>query len=496
MLTLRTIFSCNLCRQVTHGQANVLAKKWHANVESMSSEAQNALHGEVQSRVHSRSRSSAPARARRRFVSKLYQNFGKLQPQELGTCQSYKLMLYNEVIGACYPGAFHLLPWGQRAMEKLIRVIDQEMDAVGGQKISMPTLAPDTYWRPTGRWESTGKELFKLQDREGNEFCLGPTHEELITSLVASQCPLSSHQLPQMLYQITRKFRDEMSPKHGLLRGREFEMKDMYTFDTNEETAMDTYHIICDAYDKVFDRIGVPYEKVEGATGNIGGSLSHEFHYLADVGEDRVLLCSKCGLQMNKELTEDKTKEEICRGDKDSCQLTESKGIEVGHCFYLGTKYSSVFNATYTDDADITKPIHMGCFGLGVTRILQASVEVLSKERRLCWPSVLAPYQVCIIPQKEGYQADQYFRLAEEVSDELCSMPHLASEVVIDDRVKFSIGRRIYEASRLGYPYIVVVGKKALSQPCQLEVITAGDGETRFMSRDQLRDLMSTVVTV
>ncbi|KAL8590358.1 hypothetical protein ACOMHN_011572, partial [Nucella lapillus] len=346
MLTFRRFVCVNLHRQLI--QSDLSVKHDLRHVRNLAGDPQNALQGSDQA-----SSSLGPSpRARRRYVSKLYQNFGKLQPQDLGTCHSYKLMLYNEVIGACYSGAFHLLPWGQRALEKLIRLIDQEMDMVGGQKISMPTLAPDTFWKPTGRWESTGKELFKLQDREGQQFCLGPTHEELITSLIASQSPVPSQHLPQMLYQITRKFRDEMSPKHGLLRGREFEMKDMYTFDTDEQAAMETYQLICDAYCNVFDRIGVPYKKVQGSTGNIGGSLSHEFHYLADVGEDSLWLCPKCGLQVNKELAEDKSREELCQNPGEDCKLSESKGIEVGHCFYLGTKYSSVFNATYMDDAE------------------------------------------------------------------------------------------------------------------------------------------------
>ncbi|KAK7100430.1 probable proline--tRNA ligase, mitochondrial [Littorina saxatilis] len=486
MLVFRTIRSPQLCRHMRKGRDIVVVNETISQARNISSDAQEKS-----------ARSPAPAsRTRRRYVSKLYQNFGKLQPEDLGVCKSYKLMLYNEIIGACYPGAFHLLPLGQRAMEKLVRIIDQEMEAVGGQKISMPTLAPDTLWKASGRWESTGKELFSLHDRHENQFCLGPTHEELITSLVASHSPVSFQQLPQLLYQITRKFRDEMSPKHGLLRGREFEMKDMYTFDTNEETAMETYHTVCDAYSNVFDRIRVPYEKVRGSTGNIGGSLSHEFHYVAEAGEDRLLLCLRCGLQVNQEMAEGTSQEDLCQGSREHCQLTESKGIEVGHCFYLGTKYSSVFNATYTDDAENIRPIHMGCFGLGVTRILQAAIEVLSKERQLRWPSSIAPYQVCIIPQKEGYQADLYFRLAEELSDQLSGMPNMAGEVVIDDRTKFTIGRRIYEASRIGYPFVIALGKKALADPCQLEVINTATEETQFLSREQLMDLMSTVVTV
>lgn len=402
-----------------------------------------------------------PKCPRRRYVSMLFQNFGQNQPKELGsTCRSHQLMQYNDVLAPCHPGGFHLLPFGQRALEKLIRIIDSEMDAVGGQKISMPTLAPAEFWKKSGRWESTGAELFTLKDRHEQEYCLGPTHEELLTSLFASICPVSYRRLPQMLYQTTRKFRDEMSPKYGLLRGREFEMK------------------------------------ARGTTGNIGGSLSHEFHYPARVGEDTLMLCDRCGLQINKEMAGDASKEQICKQKGTKCDLMEKTAIEVGHCFYLGTKYSSVFNATYTDNAGEIKVTHMGCFGLGVTRVLQATVEVLSTEKKLRWPSVLAPYQVCIIPQMEGFQEELYFLLAEEVSDRLTEIPHLAGEVVIDDRTQFTIGRRLYEASRLGYPYTLVLGKKALQKPSLIEVHDSSTGETTFLSREQIQDLMQTVKTV
>lgn len=438
-----------------------------------------------------------PKSPRRRYVSMLFQNFGQIQPKELSsTCRSHQLMQYNDVLAPCHPGGFHLLPFGQRALEKLICIIDSEMDAVGGQKISMPTLAPAEFWKKSGRWESTGAELFTLKDRHEQEYCLGPTHEELLTSLFASICPVSYQRLPQMLYQTTRKFRDEMSPKYGLLRGREFEMKDMYTFDTDEQSAMQTYEAVCEAYCRIFDRIGVPYVKAQGTTGNIGGSLSHEFHYPARIGEDTLMLCDRCGLQINKEMAGDASKEQICTQKGTKCDLMEKTAIEVGHCFYLGTKYSSVFNATYTDHAGEIKTTHMGCFGLGVTRVLQATVEVLSTERKLRWPSVLAPYQVCIIPQMEGFQEELYFHLAEEVSDRLTDMPHLAGEVVIDDRTQFTIGRRLYEASRLGYPYTLVLGKKALQKPSLIEVHESSTGETTFLSREQIQDLMQTVKTV
>ncbi|PVD23952.1 hypothetical protein C0Q70_17228 [Pomacea canaliculata] len=457
---------------------------------------------EVRSNGDARSDGVVPRRAvvpggrsPRLYVSKLFLSFGRSEPHDKLACKSQKLMLQNDVMDICHSGAYHLLPLGQRALEKLIRLIDWEMSTVGGQKISMVTIAPADMWRKTGRWESTGKEMFKLQDRHGMEFCLGPTHEELVTSIFASRCPLSYRRLPILLYQISRKFRDEIQPKHGLLRAREFEMKDMYSFHTDEASAMETYHSLCEAYSRIFDRLSVPYVKVRGSTGNIGGSLSHEFHYLAPVGEDKLLLCSHCGVQVNKEMADSVEKD--CLNSGHDCQLQEVSGTEVGHCFYLGTKYSSVFNALFEMQlARSSELTHMGCFGLGVTRILQAGLEVLSSDSHLRWPSLLAPYQVCIIPQKEGFEAEIYAELADDLSDQLTQLPALHGEVVIDDRTQLSIGHRVYDALQIGYPYIVILGKKARGNPCIVEVQNTISGERNFLSRDQLWDLMSSVVTL
>ncbi|WAR24313.1 SYPM-like protein [Mya arenaria] len=221
-----------------------------------------------------------------------------------------------------------------------------------------------------GRWGTD--ELFKLKDRHLTEYCLGPTHEELVTSLVAQFERLSYKRFPLMLYQITRKFRDEMQPKFGLLRGREFEMK------------------------------------VEGATGNIGGKMSHEYHLPASIGEDSLFIC-------------DNTTE-------------------------------------------------MGCYGLGVSRILQAGVEVLHDGESIRWPRLIAPYQVAILPQK-SQDSGPFLKLSDELYDRLCSLPSLRHDVVIDDRVDRTIGWRKNQLNRQGFPYIIVVGKKCQEDPAQYELI-------------------------
>ncbi|XP_018589841.2 putative proline--tRNA ligase, mitochondrial isoform X2 [Scleropages formosus] len=409
------------------------------------------------------------------------------------TCRSQKLMLQGGLIHPSSPGCYCYLPATVRAMEKLVRVIDQEMHAIGGQKLDMPSLCSAELWRRSERWSLMGNELFRLQDRHGAEFCLGPTHEEAVTDLLASQGTLSYRQLPLLLYQVTRKFRDEPKPRFGLLRGREFYMKDMYSFDASEEAAHQTYQAVCQAYDRLFHRLGLRCVKVQADTGNIGGKLSHEFQLPADVGEDTLMICGNCDFSANTETVEPG------RTDCPQCHsgvLIESKGIEVGHTFYLGTKYSTIFNATYYNAQNKPVVAEMGCFGLGVTRILAAAIEVLSSEDAIRWPGLLAPYQVCILPPKRGSKAEDVGSLAEDLCCGLEELPNLKGEVVLDDRTQLTIGKRLKDASRLGYPYVIVIGQSAMEEQPQFEVRCQQNEETMFLSKEGLLDLLGQVETV
>lgn len=294
--------------------------------------------------------------------------------------------------------------------------------------------------------------------------------------------------------QITRKFRDEPKPKFGLLRGREFYMKDMYTFDVSEEAARQTYQSVCHAYVRLFARLGLRCVQVQADTGNIGGKLSHEFQLPADIGEDRLLVCDSCSFSANVETLP--ANQNHCPKCK-SGTLVESKGIEVGHTFYLGKKYSQVFKALFSNNQNQPAVAEMGCYGLGVTRILAAAIEVMSTEEAIRWPGLLAPYQVCIVPPKRGSKTDKVAALAEELPHTLeGALPHLRGEVVLDDRTQMTIGKRLKDASRLGYPYVVVVGQGALEEPPQFEVICQQTDETLFLSKDGLLDLLGRVETV
>ncbi|XP_042190914.1 probable proline--tRNA ligase, mitochondrial [Callorhinchus milii] len=434
------------------------------------------------------------------LLSRLFQPMNLREDRVVGvgrsnelTCKSQQLMIQAGLIHPANPGCFYYLPYTVRALEKLIRVIDEEMESIGSQKVNMPSLSTAELWKISERWQVMGKELFRLKDRHGMDYCLSPTHEEAVTHLIASYGSLSYKQLPVMLYQITRKFRDEPKPRFGLLRGREFYMKDMYTFDVSEEAAKETYNIVCESYSRIFDRLGLRFVKVEADTGSIGGKMSHEFQIPANIGEDRILVCLACRFAANVEKMESGgTDCPQCKG-----KLTETKGIEVGHTFYLGTKYSHVFKASYHNAENKPVTAEMGCFGLGVTRILAASVEILSTEDDIRWPSLLAPYQVCIVPPKRGSKEDVTEGLSESLYDTLVdAAPQLRGEVILDDRSHLTVGKRLKDAKRLGYPYVIIAGKRILEDPPVFEVCCQNVGDTLFLTQEGVVDILRDVQTV
>ncbi|CAH1775093.1 unnamed protein product [Owenia fusiformis] len=414
-------------------------------------------------------------------ASKMFMGLEKLPPDSKISSTSHRLLLYNNLIYQSHPGAFHYLPPLQKAFEKLVSIIDDQMQAIGGQKVSLSSITPAKLWKASDRWESSRSELFVLKDRHNVEYCLGPTHEEAITKLVG-QLNQSPKMLPIKLYQITKKFRDERRPANGLLRGREFEMKDLYTFDRNIKAAEETYRSVCQAYHNIFNILGLKYIKVAADTGNIGGSMSHEFHIPAPVGQDTLHVCPSCNLGINSELKGnwDEMKCEEC----DTTPETKS-GIEIGHAFLLGTKYSSVFKAIYKNRYDTPELTQMGCYGIGVSRLLAAAVEVLAVEDDIRWPLAIAPYIVSIIPHKsQGVEG-------EEAYDHLQTLPGLRNQVVLDDRFeRHSIPKMIFFAKRIGIPYIVVFQKQGTTY----EFIDVGlDKVEIFTDKTSLYDRLTNI---
>uniref|UniRef100_A0A182P933 Probable proline--tRNA ligase, mitochondrial n=1 Tax=Anopheles epiroticus TaxID=199890 RepID=A0A182P933_9DIPT len=392
--------------------------------------------------------------------------------------KSQRLMLEHGLIRQAGNGTFYLLPLLQRSLQKAIDLIDRHMEAIGAQKMTLPLLTSAELWKKSGRLKAneggTPTELLQTTDRHGKVQILGPTHEESITSLLAAIAPVTYRQFPLRLYQISTKFRDEMKPRFGLMRAKEFLMKDLYTFDVDREGCRDTYESVNEAYGRLFGEIGVPFVKVAGDCGTMGGSLSHEYHFPSEVGEDQLIRCTRCGLHSNAELFP--AVSEQCKSCISSETVERQAGIEVAHAFILEERYTKPLGATCLAANGKPAPLQMGCYGIGVTRLLAASIEVLSSEKEIRWPAALAPYRVCLITPKAGSKEEtQAVPWIGKLYNDLQTVPNCTGEVIVDDRTQLTIGKRLLDARKLGYPVIVIVGSKAISEE-MFEVHNVTDG--------------------
>ncbi|XP_014608772.1 PREDICTED: probable proline--tRNA ligase, mitochondrial [Polistes canadensis] len=374
---------------------------------------------------------------------------------EEAVSKGYVNMINNGIIKPVNKGMHVLLPLGFRILNKLSTIVEKEMTKIGSQRILLPALTSTKLFKKTNRYDSDKSELFTLTDRYDREYVLGPTFEEAICSLIKNVGPLTPKILPLKLYQISSKWRDEMKPRLGLLRSREFIMKDLYTFNLNLDDAKDTYNIVCEAYDNIFNQIGIEYIKAEGDTGSIGGCLSHEYHYLSNVGEDTILSCQSCNYHVNKNIS---TQSECSHCN---AKLQAHSAIEVGHTFLLDTKYSKPLNAVYKDQ-NLEKPLVMGCFGIGLSRIMAAAAEIYSTKEEIKWPKCIAPFTVCIIPPKQGSKEEETaVSYIEPVYDILCK---LGIDAILDDRTNLTIGKRLLYVRTTGYPYAIILGKTLITK--------------------------------
>jgi prolyl-tRNA synthetase len=364
---------------------------------------------------------------------------------------SHRLMLRAGMIRKVAAGIYNYLPLGYRVIQKVERIVREEMNRAGAQEVLMPVALPAELWKETGRWMEYGKELMRFQDRHEREFCLGPTHEEVVTDLIRREVK-SYRQLPLNLYQIQTKFRDEIRPRFGLMRGREFIMKDAYSFDRNGEEAMASYKKMFEAYHKIFARCGLRFRAVEAESGLIGGSFSQEFMVLAETGEDALVSCPDCDFAANRE----KETGEKC--PRCGASLATHRGIEVGHVFMLGDKYSRSMKATYLDpDGAEAYPV-MGCYGIGIGRTAAAAIEQNHDEKGIIWPLPIAPYAVHIIPVQD--QSERVMLTAELVYGTLV---HEGVEVILDDRSERP-GVKFNDADLIGIPFQVIIGEKNLKE--------------------------------
>ena len=515
---------------------------------------------------------------------------------------SHKLMVRAGMIRQLASGIYSILPLGLRVLRKVEQIIREEMNQIGGQEVFLPSIQPAELWVESKRWDFYAKELLRIKDRHGREFCYGPTHEEVITDIVRREIK-SYRQLPILLYQIQTKFRDEVRPRFGIMRGREFMMKDAYSFHADEKDTQHTYHQMAKAYTKIFDRCGLKFKQVQADSGTIGGSFSHEFAVLADSGEDEIGFCEACDFASNLEMAESKppspsappsTPQDLkevetpgkksvkevagflnlpaqqivktillenenglvtglVRGDheinlvkmknligcewlqpagekafskhpelhrgyigpvgldlpvyadheisvlhdfvtgankpsthftgvqvqrdlkiekfgdirtvqaKDPCPRCENgkyqvkRGIEVGHIFILGTKYSSAMKAVFLDQHGKENALVMGCYGIGVGRTAAAAIEQNNDERGIIWPRNLAPFQVIIIPV--NYSNSDLKNACDTLYNRL---QETGIETLLDDRSD-RLGGKLKDADLMGIPLQIIIGPKSLS---------------------------------
>jgi len=551
---------------------------------------------------------------------------------------SHQLMMRAGLIRKLAAGLYTWMPMGLRVLHKVSSIVRQEMDKSGALEVSMPVVQPADLWLESGRWDQMGPELLRFVDRHNRDFCLGPTHEEVITDLVRNEYN-SYKQLPVILYQIQTKFRDERRPRFGIMRAREFLMKDAYSFHTSQESLQQTYDLMYSTYSTIFSRLGLDFRAVLADTGSIGGSMSHEFHVLADSGEDEIVFSSDSGYAANIELAEGILPTELiapepavahliatpnahsidevatllqipstrliktlivhgvpvegstdkpliallirgdqeinpikavkhklvaaplslaeeaevlsaigckpgsigpidlkipviadisvkdminftCGANKDGFHLQDAnwgedcrfdeltdlrkvregdtspdgkgslsirRGIEVGHIFQLGTKYSQAMNATVLDENGKTNVMTMGCYGIGVSRIIAACIEQNHDSKGIIWPDNIAPFQIVIIAMNAHKSAAVLSR-SEEVWQQLQQAGY---DVLLDDRdKKTSAGVKFNDAELIGIPHRIVISERGLDDQL-IEYRYRRNEESDFIPADQLITFLS-----
>ena len=362
---------------------------------------------------------------------------------------SHKLMLRAGMIRQLAAGIYTWLPLGYRVLKKVEAVIREEMNNSGAQEILMPAIQPAELWRESERWDQYGPELLRINDRHKREFCFGPTHEEVITDLVRREVR-SYKQLPLILYQIQTKFRDEIRPRFGIMRSREFLMKDAYSFHLNDQSLEETYEKMYSTYTKIFNRLGLNFRAVIADSGNIGGDKSHEFHVLAESGEDQIVFSKNSDYASNLERA-------LIDLGEEAHKLESARGIEVGHIFQLGKKYSKCMKTNCLDEHGKSITLTMGCYGIGVSRIVAAAIEQNNDEKGSIWPIAMAPYQLALIP----VNMHKSVRLREAVISLYKKLLDNNIEVILDDRNERP-GVMFSDMELIGVPHRFVFSEKGL----------------------------------
>ena len=392
------------------------------------------------------------------YFSKLFVPTTRQDPSDAELI-SHKLMVRSGMIKKTAAGIYNWLPIGYRVLKKVENIVRKNLDNFGAQEILMPMVQPAELWKESLRYDQYGKELLKFKDRSERDFVLGPTHEEIICEIFRSY-PISYKELPINLYQIQTKFRDEIRPRFGVMRCREFLMKDAYSFDIDEKGMEKSYENMKDAYISTFDDIGLDYRIVKADAGNIGGDVSEEFHIIADSGEDLLAISDASDFAANVEVLEYEKDPSELDGQPSpdgKGKLIIKRGIEVGHIFQLGQKYSEKMSVSIKDSSGKGIDSFMGCYGIGVSRIVAAAIEQNHDDKGIIWPYAIAPFHVnviCLDPKKE-----EVLKECESVYQIIKDAGH---DVLLDDR-DIRAGQKFTDNEILGVPFSIVIGPKNFS---------------------------------
>ena len=404
------------------------------------------------------------------------------------TVVSHQLLVRSGMIRQTASGIYSWLPLGLKVLRKVEKIIKEEMDKAGALEVLMPTIQPAELWIESGRYEAYGKEMLRIKDRHDRDILYGPTHEEVVTDIFRKNIT-SYKDLPKNLYQIHWKFRDEIRPRFGLMRGREFLMKDSYSFDLNEEDARKTYNLMYETYFKIFRKMGLKPIALRADTGAIGGDLSHEFHILADVGESAIFYDKKFDeLSEEQEIDIAQTQQIYAMADDlhipEKCpipadQLVSRRGIEVGQVFNFGLKYSKAMEASVMGAGGEKIYPNMGSYGIGVSRVVAAAIEANHDENGIIWPAQIAPFDVILIN----------IRVGDEACDKACEelyfkLQNKGVEVLYDD-TKNSLGQKFSVADLIGVPTQIIIGPKSLALG-KVEIKNRKTGEKSEVSLDEV----------
>jgi len=402
---------------------------------------------------------------------------------------SHRLMLRAGMIRQQAAGIYSWLPLGLAVLQNIERIVAEELDRAGCNRLLMPTLQPAELWKESGRYDTMGEEMLRLHDRAERELIYSPTNEEMVSDIFRGYVK-SYKQLPLTLYQIQWKFRDEVRPRFGVMRGREFLMKDAYSFHLNVEDAKRQYYNMYDAYHAIFARLGLVAVAVHADTGAIGGSLSHEFHVLAETGESAVYydkrvdeiranMGEKSVFEIGEELrglyaaADEMHKPDSCPIPKE--QLREARGIEVGHVFFLGNKYSKAMGVSITDAAGAAVIPEMGCYGIGVSRLVGAIIEASHDDNGIIWPESVAPFKVGLIN----------LRVGDAKCDAVCQSLYETLESkgvsVLYDDTEDRAGAKFASMDLIGLPWQLTVGPKGAEKGV-IEVKNRKSGEKLELS--------------